>query len=213
MKKGLFIVFEGPDRSGKSTQVRLLSDWLIKNRLKPVLTREPGGARISEAIRDILLDAKNKISPLTELLLYEAARAQHTADIILPALKAGKTVISDRFTMATTAYQGYGRKLDLKIVETLNRIATAGLKPDLTIVFTMPDNEFFRRGKNLKSDRMERQDTAFRLRVNKAYSVLAARRDSFRVDATGSVRDIHAAITSKLSAKFNIIHSTFTRLP
>ncbi len=192
-------MFEGPDRSGKSTQVRLLSDWLIKNRIKPVLTREPGGARISEAIRDILLDTKNKISPLTELLLYEAARAQHTADIILPSLKAGKTVISDRFTMATTAYQGYGRKLDLKTVETLNRIATAGLKPDLTVVFTMPDSEFFSRGKNLKSDRMERQDTAFRLRVNKAYSILATRRGSFRVDATGSVEDIHAAITSKLS--------------
>lgn len=204
MKKGLFIVFEGPDRSGKSTQVRLLSDWLIKNRLKTVLTREPGGARISEAIRNILLDPKNKISPLTELLLYEAARAQHTADIILPALKAGKTVISDRFTMATTAYQGYGRKLDLKTVEALNRIATAGIKPDLTVVFTMPDSEFFKRGKNLKSDRMERQDTAFRLRVNKAYAVLAGRPGSFRVDATGTVEDIHAAITSKLAAKFNI---------
>ena len=204
MKKGLFIVFEGPDRSGKSTQVRLLSDWLIKNRLKTVLTREPGGARISEAIRNILLDPKNKISPLTELLLYEAARAQHTADIILPALKAGKTVISDRFTMATTAYQGYGRKLNLKMIETLNTIATAGLKPDLTIVFTMPDSEFFERGKKLRSDRMERQDTAFRLRVNKAYAVLAMRPGSFRVDATGTMEKIHAAITARLAAEFGI---------
>lgn len=204
MKKGLFIVFEGPDRSGKSTQVRLLSAWLGEKGFKTVLTREPGGARISEAIRDILLDPANNINPLTELLLYEAARAQHTADVILPALKTGRIVISDRFTMATTAYQGYGRKLDLKMVETLNRIATAGLKPDLTIVFTMPDSEFFKRGKNLGSDRMERQDNAFRLRVNKAYSVLAGRPGSFKVDAAGTVEKIHAAITAKLSAKFKI---------
>ncbi len=197
-------MFEGPDRSGKSTQVRLLSAWLEGKGLKTVLTREPGGARISEAIREILLDPGNNISPLTELLLYEAARAQHTADIILPALKAGRIVISDRFTMASTAYQGYGRKLDLKMVEALNRTATAGLKPDLTVVFTMPDNEFFKRGKNLKSDRMERQDTAFRLRVNKAYSVLAARPGSFKVDAARTVEKIHAAITAKLAAKFRI---------
>ncbi|MEI7482283.1 MAG: dTMP kinase, partial [Elusimicrobiota bacterium] len=207
-----FIVFEGPDRSGKSTQVRLLSAWLEKNNLKTVLTREPGGARISKAIRDVLLDPGNKINPLTELLLYEAARAQHTADIIRPALKAGKIVISDRFTMATTAYQGYGRKLDLKMVETLNSIATTGLKPDLTVVFTMPDNEFFKRGKNLRSDRMERQDTTFRLRVNKAYAVLAKRKGSFKVDATGTVEKIHAAITAKLSA-FGVIHDKVARLP
>ena len=204
MKKGLFIVFEGPDRSGKSTQVRLLSAWLKKKGRGTVLTREPGGAGISEAIREILLDPENKISPLTELLLYEAARAQHTSDVILPALKAGKTVISDRFTMATTAYQGYGRKLDLKMVETLNRIATSGLKPDLTAVFTMPDSEFFKRGKELKSDRMERADTAFRLRVNKAYAVLAGRPGSFRVDAARTVEEIHSAITAKLAAKFNL---------
>ena len=204
MKKGLFIVFEGPDRSGKSTQVRLLSAWLKKKNLKTILTREPGGARISEAIRDILLDPGNNISPLTELLLYEAARAQHTADVILPALKTGRIVISDRFTMATTAYQGYGRKLDLAMVATLNRIATAGLIPDLTAVFTMPDSEFFKRGKELKSDRMERADTAFRLRVNKAYAVLAGRPGSFRVDAARTVEEIHSAITAKLAAKFNL---------
>jgi len=204
MKKGRFIVFEGPDRSGKSTQVRLLANWLAKKELKTVLTREPGGARVPEAIRDILLDTKNTIAPLTELLLYEAARAQHTADVIVPALKAGKIVISDRFTMATTAYQGYGRELDLKMVQTLNDIATSRLKPDLTIVFTMPDNEFFRRGKNLRSDRMERQADAFRLRVNKAYSILSKRPGSFRVDATWTVEKIHAAITAELSARLGI---------
>ena len=197
-------MFEGPDRSGKSTQVKLLAAWLEKKGLGTVLTREPGGAGISEAIRGILLDPENRIGPLAELLLYEAARAQHTDDVILPALKAGKTVISDRFTMATTAYQGYGRRLDLKMVETLNRIATAGLKPDLTVVFTMPDAEFFKRGKNLASDRMERQNDAFRLRVNKAYSVLARRPGSFRIDARGTVEKIHAAITARLAAQFGI---------
>jgi dTMP kinase len=204
MKQGVFIVFEGPDRSGKSTQVRLLAKWLAKKGRKSVLTREPGGARISEAIRGILLNPKNKITPLTEILLYEASRAQHTEDVIRPALRAGKMVISDRFTMATTAYQGYGRRLDLKMVETLNRIATSGLKPDLTVVFTMPDDEFFKRGKRLKSDRMERQDDAFRLRVNKAYAVLSRRPGSFGVDASGTMEEIHAAITATIAAKFGI---------
>ncbi|MCK5358606.1 MAG: dTMP kinase, partial [Elusimicrobiales bacterium] len=108
-KKGIFIIFEGPDRSGKSTQAKLLVKWLEEKNRKVVLTREPGGTKLSENIRKILLDPHSSISPLSELFLYEAARAQHTSDTIMPALKKGQVVISDRFTLASIAYQGYGR--------------------------------------------------------------------------------------------------------
>lgn len=204
MKKGIFIVFEGPDRSGKTTQIKLLTDWLNKKKIKTVLTREPGGTGVSEAVRAVLLNPKSKISPLTELFLYESARAQHTEEIILPALKAGKTVISDRFTMATVAYQGYGRGLDLSMIKTLNDIATAGIKPDLSFVFTMPDSEFFKRGKNLPSDRMERQKASFRLKVNRAYRELANKPGCVKIDATHTIEAIHAEITGKLTAKLKL---------
>ncbi|MCK5106735.1 MAG: dTMP kinase, partial [Elusimicrobiales bacterium] len=141
-KKGIFIIFEGPDRSGKSTQAKLLVKWLEEKNRKVVLTREPGGTKLSENIRKILLDPHSSISPLSELFLYEAARAQHTSDTIMPALKKGQVVISDRFTLASIAYQGYGRKLPIKTVETLNRIATDGLKPDIIIILNIPDRVF-----------------------------------------------------------------------
>jgi dTMP kinase len=137
--KGFFIVFEGPDRSGKSTQAKLLTKWLKAKKKKVLLTREPGGTRLSEKIREILLDPKGQIEPLTELFLYETSRAKLTLSIILPALMAGKVVVSDRFTMSTTAYQGYGRGLPVGTVETLNRIATCGIKPDMTVVFKIPE--------------------------------------------------------------------------
>lgn len=202
-------MFEGPDRSGKSTQVKLLSAWLRKNRFKTRITREPGGARISEAIRRILLDPKNRINALTEILLYEAARAQHTADVILPALKAGRIVISDRFAMSTTAYQGYGRKIPIRTVETLNKIATCGLNPDITIVLNIPDrifNERERRALKLSGpDRMERASSNFRKRVNKAYKTLSRRPGIIRINAAEPIEAIHdklrAAIAKKLKIK------------
>ena len=113
--------------------------------------------------------------PLSEILLYEAARAQHTHEKILPALKAGVTVLCERYTLSTTAYQGYGRGLDLKSVAVLNKIATSGLQPDFTIVFDMPDSLFVSRGRKLKSDRLERASALFRLRVRRAYRLLAAK--------------------------------------
>ena len=176
-KKGIFIVFEGPDRSGKSTQAKLLKKWLEEKKYKVVLTREPGGTKLSENIRKILLDPHSNISPLSELFLYEAARAQHVSDIIAPELKKGHVVISDRFTLASIAYQGYGRKLPIKTVETLNRIATCGLKPDITIILNIPDRVFNQRErlaeKLLGVDRIESASSNFRKRVNKAYKILS----------------------------------------
>ncbi|MFA6434309.1 MAG: dTMP kinase [Elusimicrobiales bacterium] len=206
MKRGLFIVFEGPDRSGKSTQARLLVKWLKKKNKEVVLTREPGGTRLSEKIREILLDPKSKIEPLTELFLYETSRIKHTLSIIKPALKAGKIVVSDRFTMSTTAYQGHGRGIPIKTVETLNKIATDNLKPDLTIVFDIPDKVFNERERLAQKffgpDRMERASSRFRQKVNKAYKSLSRRRGIERINATKSIEEIHTEIQSIISRKF-----------
>ena len=208
MKKGLFIVLEGPDRSGKSTQAKMLAAWLKSRKRKVVLTREPGGTNISEKIREILLDPKGKIEPLTELFLYETARIKHTLSIILPALKTGKVVVSDRFTMSTTAYQGYGRRIPIKTVETLNKLATCGLKPDLTVVFNIPDRVFDERERRAQKlfgpDRMERGSSKFRRRVNKAYKVLSGRPGVVSINAAKNIEEIHAEIKSMVSSRFGI---------
>ncbi len=201
MKKGVFIVLEGPDRSGKSTQAALLKAWLEEERGRRVLvTREPGGTSVAEKVRGILLDPKSEIAPLTELFLYETSRAQHTVERILPALRAGKVVICDRYTLSTTAYQGYGRGLDLKTVDTLNRVATLGLKPDLTIVFDMPDRVFGQR-ERLRGgrDRIERAPDAFRRRVNRAYKLLSRRPGMTRVDAGRPIEAVQADIRGRVA--------------
>ena len=168
-RKGLFIVLEGPDKSGKSTQARLLADTL-KGRGHVVLhTREPGGTSVAEGVRKVLLDPSLHIDPLAELFLYEASRAQHTNEKIIPALKAGEVVISERFTMSTDAYQGVARGLGLKTTMTLNKIATSGLKPDLTILLDIPVAEFDARDQGRELDRLERENSAFRLKVREGY--------------------------------------------
>ncbi|MGD9643525.1 MAG: dTMP kinase [Elusimicrobiales bacterium] len=200
MKRGIFIVLEGPDRSGKSTQASLLKAWLEERGREVVVTREPGGTRLSEQIRKILLDPRSNIEPMTELFLYETSRIKHTLEKILPALKAGKVIICDRYTLSTTAYQGYGRGLDLKTVETLNRIATMNLKPHLTLVLDIPDRIFAQR-EHLRAgrDRMERQSDLFRRRVNRAYKLLARRPGVTRVDAGRSVDEIQGDIRARVA--------------
>ncbi|HNW43081.1 MAG TPA: dTMP kinase [Elusimicrobiales bacterium] len=198
MKQGLFIVLEGPDRSGKSTQAALLKAWLESLGREVLVTREPGGTYLSEKIRRILLDPKSRIEPLTELFLYETSRVKHTLEKIIPALKAGKVIISDRFTLSTTAYQGYGRGLPLNTVETLNTIATLGLKPDLTVVMDIPDKIFARRERAAEraggADRIESEPDSFRRRVNRAYKLLALKPGIARVNAGRPIAEIHADI-------------------
>lgn len=203
MKKGFFIVFEGPDRSGKTTQAYLSKSWLQSKGFDVVLTREPGGTKLAESIRKILLDNKNKIIPLSELLLYEAARAQHTMEVIIPALKQGKIVISDRYMLASVAYQGYGRKLPLKLVNKLNKIATFNLMADLTFVLTMPDREFFNRSAKTKFDRMESETSEFRQRVNKAYTICKGK-NIVQIKATDSIEKIHQQVKFHLTKKLKI---------
>lgn len=184
--KGLFIVFEGPDKSGKSTQARLLADTL-KGRGHEVLhTREPGGTSVAEGVRKVLLDPALTIDPLAELFLYEASRAQHTNEKIIPALKAGQVVISERFTMSTDAYQGVARGLGLATTTVLNKIATSGLKPDITILLDIPVSEFDDRDKGRELDRLERENAAFRLKVRQGY-LKAAKADPRAVVLNGKL--------------------------
>ena len=190
---------EGPDRSGKSTQASLLKTWLEELGHEVLVTREPGGTYLSEKIRKILLDPKSNIEPMTELFLYETSRIKHTLEKIIPALEAGKVLISDRYTLSTTAYQGYGRGLPLKTVETLH-IATMGLKPDLTVVMDIPDKVFAQRERLTQSrDRIESEPDLFRKKVNRAYKLLARRPGMTRVDGGRPVEAIQADIRARVA--------------
>ncbi|MFA6316126.1 MAG: dTMP kinase [Elusimicrobiota bacterium] len=171
-RRGLFIVMEGPDKSGKSTQAKLLIQALRRQGRSVVHTREPGGTVLAEDVREILLRPDRRIAPLAELLLYEASRAQHTAETILPALRSGKIVLSERYSMASLAYQGCARGLGLPVVRTLNRIASFGLVPDLTLVLDIPESEFGSRPRG-SLDRIELEGAAFRKRVRQAYRRLS----------------------------------------
>jgi dTMP kinase len=201
-RKGLFIVLEGPDKSGKSTQARLLVSALRAKGLVVLHTREPGGTSVAEGVRRVLLDPALTIDPIAELFLYEASRAQHTSEKILPALKAGAVVVSERFTMSTDAYQGVARGLGLKTTTILNRIATGGLKPDITILLDIPVNEFDTRDQGRALDRLERENAEFRLKVRKGY-LKAARADARAVVLNGRLPadSVHAKIVALVEKK------------
>jgi dTMP kinase len=179
-KKGLFITLEGTDGVGKTTQSHLLADWLKNQGYGVVETREPGGgaaARIGEQIRSLLLDPLSQMAPMTELLLYEAARAEHVEKVIRPALADGKVVICDRYTDSTLAYQGEARGLSHKAIDQLNRIATGGLAPDLTVLLDLPADEGL--SKALKrgggGDRLENEGAEFQRRVRAGFLAVARR--------------------------------------
>jgi dTMP kinase len=185
MRRGKLITFEGIDGCGKSTQMRLLEQYLTELGVAVVSTREPGGTELGRKVRSALLDGgAGSVEPLAELLLYAADRAQHVRRVILPALAEGKVVLSDRFYDATTVYQGYARGFDLELVNQLNELATGGLKPDLTLLFDL-DVEIglkrtMRRGDGTDvaaagPDRLDQEPVEFHERVRKAYLEIAAR--------------------------------------
>jgi len=146
MKKGLFITFEGLEGCGKTTQAKMLFDFLTKQKLTSIYTKEPGGTKIGDKIRKILLDQKNDgMDYKSEMLLFLASRAENVRLIILPALEEGKIVISDRFYDSTTAYQGYGRGIDIKIIKNLNNLVVGKAIPDLTFILDIDPYEGLRR--------------------------------------------------------------------
>jgi dTMP kinase len=198
---GKFITFEGIDGSGKSTQLQLFANELRRQNLDVVTTLEPGGTSLGRKLREVFLETDEAVSPLAELLLFAADRAQHVELLIKPALAANKIVISDRFADSTFVYQGAGRGFDENIVNQIIELATGGLKPDLTFFFDLPVEESIKR-KNLRSNkgethnRMDKEDFDFYSRVREAYLKLAdCEKQRFRViDATQSIEEIFANI-------------------
>lgn len=179
---GVFIAFEGPEGAGKSTQIAALARRLERRGRPPLLTREPGGPPASERIREVLLDPLLRIDPLPEFLLYTAARAQHVREVIEPALRDGRTVISDRFAGASVAYQGYGRGLDLAFIHDLTRRATEGVTPDLTLLLDLdPEVGLARVAGRGAKDRLERAELPFHRRVRSGFLAQAEGDPSWRV--------------------------------
>ncbi len=167
---GFFIVFEGPEGAGKSTQIRHLVACLREVGYAPVMTKEPGGTPAAEAVRKVILNPDLTIGPLSEFLLYSASRAQHVEEVIRPALETGKLLISDRFYGASVAYQGYGRGLELDFIQTLTERATGGLKPDLTLLLDVDPREGLARvAARGNADRLERSDLSFHERVREGF--------------------------------------------
>ena len=175
--QGLFVSMEGPDGAGKSTQIELLRAYLTARGYDVIITREPGGTVISEAIRQIILNKEyTEMSPNTELLLYAAARAQLVQEVIRPALDAGKAVICDRFLESSVVYQGIARGLGVEKVYTVNDYALEGLRPQLTILLDLSAEEGLRRKKNqAELDRMEAEGLQFHQKVVEGYRLLADR--------------------------------------
>ncbi|RLA81583.1 MAG: dTMP kinase [Deltaproteobacteria bacterium] len=171
MKKGVLITFEGIEGSGKSTHLRILGEFLRAKGMKVLLTFEPGGTPLGRALRDLLLDPSLPLDPLTELFLFWADRREHTLRVLLPALDQGKVVLCDRYIDSTTAYQGYGRGVDLDFVLQGNRKATGGLSPHLTILLDCPPEVGLRRVKG--GDRFEDAGLDFHTKVREGYLRIA----------------------------------------
>ena len=207
-RKGIFISFEGIEGTGKTIQSKLLYEHFRKTGHAVILTEEPGGTRIGLKIRDLLLSVENKeITPVTELLLYNASRTQHLEEVILPALNEGSIVITDRFSDSTVAYQGYGRGLDLKLIDSVERIVTEGLKPDITLLLDLDAETGLLRNKGInKIDRLELEDFEFHKRVRNGYLQIAAR-DPERIkliDASKNIEEIQDQIIDVVTSCIKI---------
>ena len=198
---GLFISFEGIDGCGKSTQADLLRSYLESKGEQVELLREPGGTALSEQIREILLNPNNeKMDPSTESILLSASRAQLTREIIIPALERGNVVICDRYADSTLAYQGYGRGINLEWLEKLNAFATAGLKPDITLLVDLPVDEAFNRMQSKSFDRIEMEGIEFLDKVRSGYLELTDRfsKRYFMIDGMETIEEMSKKIINKI---------------
>ena len=195
----LFIVFEGGDGSGKSTQSRALSRRLRRRGYSTILTHEPGGTPTGESIRR-WLKSRQTLSPLSELLLFEAARAQLAVSVIRPALEKGTTVVSDRFTASTVAYQGYGRDMDLELIGQLNRVAAAGLAADLTVLLDVPVEAALARKGTTGPDRFDTASVEFHRRVREGYLAQAGAEPAkwLVLDGVRPRRELSAEVWAKV---------------
>ena len=195
MTNGLFITFEGADGCGKTTQIKLLDEYLRSKGYKTLLTREPGSKGLGEKLREILLNYDGEVAPACESFLFLADRAQHVECIIKPALRNGVIVLCDRHTDSTVAYQGYGRGLDLEEIKQLNNIATGGLKPELTLLFDV-DIETSQARVGKEKDRMESAGIEFFEKVRKGFLEIAkAEPDRVKVlNSADTIENIHKKV-------------------
>lgn len=195
MKKGMFITFEGADGCGKTTQMKLLAEYLEEEGVSVVITREPGGKGLGEKVREILLNYDGPVSDRCESFLFLADRAQNIDTIVNPAVEEGKIVLCDRHIDSTVAYQGYGRGLDIERIKMLNNIATNWRKPDLTLVFDI-DVETSMKRVGAEKDRMESAGIEFHNRVREGYLEIA-KQEPQRIkviDASKSIEEIHREV-------------------
>lgn len=195
----MFITFEGPEGSGKTSQLPALAHYLRDGGYEVLVTREPGGTAVGDQIRDVLMSLKNvAIVPRTEILLFLAARAQHVDSVIRPAIEAGKLVLCDRFSDSTLAYQGYGHKTDLETLRSLLNFSTGGLIPDLTLLLDLPVEIGFerKRDNSVEWNRLDAYDQAFHERVRQGYLDLAADEPDrwIVIDATKSKNEVQIAM-------------------
>jgi dTMP kinase len=207
----LFITFEGPEGCGKTTQMRLLADYLREQGHDVLTTREPGGTAIGDRVRAILLDPKHtEMLPPTEFLLFSAQRAQHVGQVIHPHLARGGVVLSDRYADSSLAYQGYGHRQDLEVLRAISRFATGGLMPDLTLYLDVAVELGLRRKAGGQGDawnRMEQKDIEYHERVRAGYLTMAAQ-DPDRwavVDASQDVKAVWAAICQLVAARLDTV--------
>lgn len=201
----MFITFEGIDGSGKTTQIELLKERLRNEGYQVSVFREPGGTEISEQIREILLDAKLDIDPVTELLLFSAARSQLVAEKVVPLQKSGAVVILDRFYDSTTAYQGYGRKsVSIEHIQEINEIASHQNEPDLTFYMKISLEDSQKRTKDKRKDRMELSGDDFYRNVIEGFENLALSEDRFvTLDATAPQQEVHALIWQQVASQLD----------
>ena len=200
----MFITFEGIDFCGKSTQVELLKNYLVKNKKSVEIIREPGGTEISEKIREVLLDKKHyHMFMESEIFLFSASRAQLVREKIRPSLEKGFYVISDRFHDSTTAYQGFGRGIDINTVEHINRLAIGKTVPDITFIIDIPVKVAEERKKNktnLDLDRIEISDSVFYEKVREGYLTIAKKEKRFRIiDGTAEITEMHKKILNEIN--------------
>ena len=207
--EGKFIVLEGIDGCGKSTQINQLSKWLPKSGLinknaRLIQTREPGGSDLGKEIRDMILNTNKSNTPsiLTELLLYSADRAEHISKIILPSLQNGHWIISDRFSSSTLAYQGYGRGIDIEIIKNLENIVCHNIKPDLTFFLEITPEESILRRKNKVADRIEAEGLEFLKKVNRGFKLIALENNWEIINASQDLTSISQQIQTSLINKF-----------
>lgn len=199
----MFITFEGIDGSGKTTQLNLLKEKLAANGIDVVNLREPGGSVFSEKIREVLLHSKEEINAVSELLMFESARAHLVETVIKPALNEGKYVLCDRFYDSTTAYQGYGRGLSIDLINFLNNLVTNGLKPDLTFYMRVSMDTAIRRAEHRVLDRIELEGSEFMIKVDEGFKQIAENEKNriVVINADTDIQTTHNIIMQHISER------------